>query len=90
MKKRKLDKLEARQARVLEQVDRVEGRIRERQLEALDEYRRRVRELRDLFAERVEQNPGDYLSRRELADVERRLALLDAEERELRERPQPG
>jgi hypothetical protein len=85
MKKRKLDKLEAKQARVLGHVDRIDGHIRGRRLEALDGHRQQLLERRELLAGRVERNPGDYLSRRELKDVERTLAALDAEERQLRE-----
>jgi hypothetical protein len=87
MKKRKLDKLEAKQARVLGHEDRIDERIRGRHLEALDGHRQQLLERRELLAKRVEWNPGDYLSRREFADVERTLAALDAEERALRERP---
>lgn len=84
MKKRKLDKLDAKQARVLGHVDRIDERIRDRQLEALDEHRQQLLERRDLLAARVERNPGDYLSRRELDDIDRRLAALDTEVRQLR------
>jgi hypothetical protein len=86
MKKRKLDKLEAKQRRVLGHVDRLDEWIRERRLEALDGHRQQLGERRHLLADPVERNPGDYISRRELQDVERRLAVLNAEERELREK----
>jgi hypothetical protein len=84
MKKRKLDKLEAKQARVLGHVDRLDGRIGGRQLEALEGHRQQLLERRELIAKRVERNPDDYISRHEVEDVERRLAALDAEVRALR------
>jgi hypothetical protein len=87
MKKRKLDKLEAKKARVLGHVERIDERVRGRHLEALDGHRQQLLERRELLAKRVEWNPGDYLSRREGAGVERRLAALAAEERALRDRP---
>jgi hypothetical protein len=65
-------------------VDRPDGRIRGRHLEALDGHRQQLLEHRELLAKRVEQNPDDYLSRRDLEEVERRLSALDAEVRELR------
>lgn len=90
MKKRKLDKLEAKKARVLGQVDRIYEDILGRQLEALDGHHQQLLERRDPLAAHVERNPGDYLRRHELDDLDRRLAALDTELRQLREaNPRP-
>jgi hypothetical protein len=69
---------------------RIDARIRGRHLEALHEHRQQLLERRDLLAAHVERNPGDYLSRREFDDIDRRLAALDTEVRQLRDAgPQP-